>query len=138
MFYTLGLSESVPKCCVFVGWHCHGVDVRCWRKIDWFSSVNSGSDQTIVRAVTKRQKLEAKLSMSPSHSILTPGRPVPALTVSRQSPCRVGIGVTGMTRPLKKSRNKRDSNPGSSALESDASTTSPTRRSVNGRDQCLA
>ena len=33
-----------------------------------------------------------------------------------------------MTRPRKKSRRKRDSNPGSSALEVDALTTRPTRR----------
>ena len=37
--------------------------------------------------------------------------------------------VTGMTRPRKKSRRKRDSNPGPSALEADALTTRPTRRS---------
>ena len=36
--------------------------------------------------------------------------------------------VTGMTRPRKKSRGKRDSNPGPSALEADALTTRPTRR----------
>ena len=33
-----------------------------------------------------------------------------------------------MTRPRKKSRRKRESNPGSSALEADALTTRPTRR----------
>ena len=37
--------------------------------------------------------------------------------------------VTGVTRPRKKSRRKRDSNPGPSALEADALTTRPTRRS---------
>ena len=37
--------------------------------------------------------------------------------------------VTGMTRPWGKSRRKRDSNPGSSALEAEALTTRPTRRS---------
>ena len=44
--------------------------------------------------------------------------------------------VTGMTRPRKKSRCKRDSNPGSSALEADALTTRPTRRwdTRNDRD----
>ena len=36
--------------------------------------------------------------------------------------------VTGTTRPRKKSRLQRDSNPGSSALEADALTTRPTRR----------
>ena len=40
----------------------------------------------------------------------------------------VNFEVTGMTRPRKKSRRKRDSNPGSSALEADALTTRPTRR----------
>ena len=39
--------------------------------------------------------------------------------------------VTGMTRPPKKSRRKRDSNPESSTLEADALTTRPTRRSGN-------
>ena len=37
--------------------------------------------------------------------------------------------VTGMTRPRKKSQRKRDFNPGSPALEADALTTRPTRRS---------
>ena len=41
--------------------------------------------------------------------------------------------VTGMTRPRKKSRRKRDSNPGPSALEADALTTRPTRRSLWGK-----
>ena len=41
--------------------------------------------------------------------------------------------VTGMTRPRKKFRHKRDSNPGSSALEADALTTRPTRRSCRLR-----
>ena len=36
--------------------------------------------------------------------------------------------VTGITRPRKKSRRKRKSNPGSSALEADTVTTRPTRR----------
>ena len=36
--------------------------------------------------------------------------------------------VKGMTLPRKKSRRKRDSNPGSSVLEADALTTGPTRR----------
>ena len=46
--------------------------------------------------------------------------------------------VTGMTRPRKKSRRKRDSNPGSSALEADALTTRPTRRWRGVRqDPCI-
>ena len=39
--------------------------------------------------------------------------------------------VTGMTRPPKKPRCKRDSNPGSSTLEADALTTRPTRLSLS-------
>ena len=38
--------------------------------------------------------------------------------------------VTGMNRPRKKSRRKRDSNPGPSSLEADALTTRPTRLSA--------
>ena len=38
------------------------------------------SAQTIVRAATLREKLRAKLPISPSHSTLTPGQPVLALT----------------------------------------------------------
>ena len=37
-----------------------------------------------------------------------------------------------MTRPRKKSRRKRDSNPGPSALEEDVLTTRPTRRWLDG------
>ena len=48
------------------------------------------------------------------------------------SPWSAIFEVTGMTRPRKKSRRKRDSNPGSSALEADAVTTRPTRRSGEG------
>ena len=77
--------------------------------------------------------LQTNRSTSPSHSILTPGRPVTALTLQRQAPGWVATGVpffkvTGMTRPRKKSRRKRDSNPGSFALEADALATRPTRR----------
>ena len=42
--------------------------------------LGDGSAQTILRAATLREKLQIKLSTSPSHSILTPGQPVPALT----------------------------------------------------------
>ena len=40
-----------------------------------------GSAQTILRAATLRYKLQIKLSISPSHSILTPGWRVPVLTL---------------------------------------------------------
>ena len=36
-----------------------------------------------------RKKLQTKLSISPSHSILTPGQPLPALTLCRHTPGRV-------------------------------------------------
>ena len=43
-------------------------------------------------------------TFSPSHSLLTPGQPAPALTSRRQTPGRVATGspilqVTGVTRP---------------------------------------
>ena len=94
--------------------------------------LRDGSAQAILRAAILRWKLQIELSTSPTHSILTPGRPVPALTLERQAPGRVATGVP-MFKSLvwldrEKSRRQRDSNPGSSALEADALTTRPTRR----------
>ena len=43
--------------------------------------LRDGSAHTILRAATLRWKLQIQLSISPSHSILTPGRPVPVLTL---------------------------------------------------------
>ena len=95
--------------------------------------LRDGSAQTIVRAATLKQKLQIKLSTSPSHSILTPGRPVPALTLYRQTPGRVATGVPVLKSlvPLDpvKSRRQLDSNPGSSAPEADALITRRARRS---------
>ena len=61
-----------------------------------------------------------------SHSILTRGQPVLALTLERQASGRVAIGVPifkflshWYDSTPKKSRRKQDSNPGSSALEAD-------------------
>ena len=59
---------------------------------------------------------------SPSADPITPG-------AWQGSHWSANFEVTGMTRPRKKSRRKRDSNPGPSALEADALTTRPTRRS---------
>ena len=42
---------------------------------------------------TEVEKLQIKLSTSPSHSILTPGRAVPAQTLYCQAPGRAAIGV---------------------------------------------
>ena len=64
---------------------------------------------------------------SPSADPISPG-------VWQGSHWSANFEVTGMTRPRKKSRRNRDSNPGSPALEADALTTRPTRRytSVKG------
>ena len=48
---------------------------------------------TTVRAVTPRETLQIKLSISPSHGILTPGRPVLELILQRQAPGRVAIVI---------------------------------------------
>ena len=58
---------------------------------------------------------------SPSADPITPG-------AWQGSHWNANFEVSGMTRPRKKSRRKRDSNPGPSALEVDALTTRPTRR----------
>ena len=59
--------------------------VVCWllvkRPSNTLVYLRDGSAQTIARAATLRQKLQIKLSTSSSHSILTSGRPVPALTL---------------------------------------------------------
>ena len=44
-------------------------------------SLRDGSALISLGATTLRQTLQVKLSNSPSQSILTPGQPVPALTV---------------------------------------------------------
>ena len=54
--------------------------------------LRDGPSQTILCAATLRQMLRIKFSVSFSHNILTPGRPVPALTLSRQAPGRVASG----------------------------------------------
>ena len=56
--------------------------------------LRDGSAQTILRAATLRYKLQIQRSTSTSHSILTPGRLVPALTLQRQAPGRVATGVS--------------------------------------------
>ena len=51
------------------------------------------SKMLVYLTATLRQKLQIKLSTSPSHSILTSGRPVPVLTLYRHAPGRVATGV---------------------------------------------
>ena len=94
--------------------------------------LRDGSAQTILRAATLRKKLQIQLSTSPSHSILTPDRPVPALTLYRQAPGRVAHWSANFKSLVwfdpEKFRRKRDSNSGPSAPEVDASIARPTRQ----------
>ena len=55
--------------------------------------LRDGSAQTFLRADTLRQKLQINFSTSPSHSILIPGRPDPALILHCQASGRVATGV---------------------------------------------
>ena len=73
--------------------------------------LRDGSAQTIARAATLRLKWQVKLSTPPSHSTLTPGQPVPGLSLYRQAPGRIAIPV-------------------SPALDAEALTTRPPRRWV--------
>ena len=94
--------------------------------------LKDGSAQTILHAATLRQKLQIKLSNLPNHSILTPGQPVPALTLWCQVPGRVATGVPIFKSLVwlnpEKSWCKRDSNTISSALEADTLTTRSRRQ----------
>ena len=94
--------------------------------------LSDGSVQTSLRAATLTKKLQIKLSTSPSHSILTPGQPVPVLTLECQVPYRADTGVPIFKSLVwldpGKSHRKWDSNTGSSALEADTLTTRPTRQ----------
>ena len=72
--------------------------VYCWlvgtdRPGNMLVYLRDGFAQAIGRAATLRQKLHIKLSLSPSHNILTPGQPIPMLTLQRQAPGRVATGV---------------------------------------------
>ena len=100
--------------------------------------LKDGSAHTSASAATLRQKLQIKLPISPGDRILTPGQPVPALTLKRQVPGRVAIGVPrskSLVRldPEKSPRHKRESKPGSASLEADPLTTRPTRRPKGGK-----
>ena len=55
--------------------------------------LRDGSARAILRAATLRYNLQIKLSISPSHGILTSGQQVPALTLCRQASGRVATGV---------------------------------------------
>ena len=77
--------------------------VFCWLdNVQQHASVSQGRIRSILLAATLRQKLQVKLSTSPSHSILTPGRPVLQPPGAWQgSHCGASFEVTGMTRPGK-------------------------------------
>ena len=82
------------------------------------------------------EMLRIQLSISPSHSILTPGQPAPALTLWRQPlECQLFFLSHWYDSTPEKSRRKRGLNPGSSALEADAFTTRPMRRWATESDE---
>ena len=84
------ISTAVTERRLRFSGHCWGVH-RVWdvvvgllvasRPSNRLVYLRDGSAQTTLRAATLRQKLQITRSVSPSHSILTPGRPVPALTL---------------------------------------------------------
>ena len=56
--------------------------------------LRDGFDLIIVHAATLRQKMQIRLAISLSHSLLTPGKPFPALALEQKTPGRVVNGVT--------------------------------------------
>ena len=62
-------------------------ETGCWwwwlvayRPFNRLVNLRDGSAETVVCVATLRQKLQIKLALASSHSILTPGQPVPALS----------------------------------------------------------
>ena len=79
--------------------------------------IRDGCAQTAVRAATQRQKLQIKLTISLSHSTLTPGQTVPALSQKCKIPSKEPTGVPAFTSlvwlsPEKASWKKPESNLG--------------------------
>ena len=83
------------------------------------------SAQTICTCCPLRQKLQIKLSTSPTHRIQTPGQPVPALTLYHQEPGRVATEVPMFMSLEWLNMEKSPQH----MLESVALTTKPMRRS---------
>ena len=79
--------------------------------------LTDGSAQASLHAATLRQQLQIKLFTSSTHSLPTPGLPVPALTLEHQAPGRVATAVPILKSLAwldpEKSGRKRNSNPGS-------------------------
>ena len=100
--------------------------------------LRDGSAETVACSATLRQNLQIKLSIPPSHSILTLGQPVPALTLLHQVPGRVATGVQIFKSLVwldpEKSCRKWDSNSVSSALKADVLTTKPRRSQKEEKD----
>ena len=77
-------------------------------------------EKATVHDITLWQKLQIKLAMSPIYCILTPGPPVPALTLQRQASGRVATRVP-VSKPLEwLDQERRGAIPGSPSLETDA------------------
>ena len=75
---------------------------------------------TFVHASTMRQKLQIKLAISPTHSLLTPGQPILAMTLYCQVPRRVTTRatiLTGTTRHGKSPTGKAGFDCGSATLK---------------------
>ena len=93
--------------------------------------LKDGSAQTIVCAATLLEV--ADQIISPSHSILIPDQPVPALTLEHQVSGKIANGMPMFKslvqlRPEKTLQRKREVNSRSAALEVDALTTRPARQ----------
>ena len=114
----VGCLTSQQQASVSHGRICSDKSTSCHTEIDV-------ADQTFY--LTQSQYTDTGLT-SPSADPMTPG-------AWQGSHWSVNFEVAGVTRPRKKSRRKRDSNPGPSALEADALTTRPTRRLPSGRWQ---
>ena len=116
-----------------ISWVFECMLVGCWTS-QQHASVSQGSvcSDSCTCCHTEAVVADQTFYFISSHSILTPGQPIPALTLQRQAPGRVATLVpifkSLVWLDLEKSQRKWELNHGSATLKADALTTRPARQ----------
>ena len=141
---VLEMSVCIPSSSTVLWvWCCWSLIASCFSPSNMLVYPRDGSAQTIVgqRAGTLWQKLQIKLSIAPSHSILTLGQPIPALIRKRQAPGRAttGIPILKWLECLDQAKTHFESGNRTQVWVSRGRrlTTRPARRSSGVKQSCL-